>query len=106
MIHQSPFGGAHQWGTLLAARTFTPSSCILLQLVTSTPIYTMEVSSFSRRIEKFSGRPFTISLREFKGTFSTVVCELTLKYGTNYTEAFTFKQLGRYVHYEALNVYE
>jgi hypothetical protein len=35
-----------------------------------------------------------------------VVCELELKYGTNYIEAFAFKQLARYVHYEALNVYE
>jgi hypothetical protein len=45
-------------------------------------------------------------LREFKTTFSTMVCELEFKYGTNYTEAFTFKQLARYVHYEALDVYE
>jgi hypothetical protein len=66
----------------------------------------MEVSSSSGRIKKFSGRLGTISLREFKATFSTVVCELELKYGTNYTEAFTFKQLARYVHYEALDVYE
>ncbi len=66
----------------------------------------MEVSSSSRRIEKFSGRPGTISLREFKATFSTVVCELELKYGANYIEAFTFKQLAHYVHYEALDVYE
>jgi hypothetical protein len=35
-----------------------------------------------------------------------VVCELELKYGVNYTEAFAFKQLARYVHYEALDVYE
>jgi len=35
-----------------------------------------------------------------------VVCELELKYGVNYTEAFTFKQLPRYVHYEALDVYK
>jgi hypothetical protein len=66
----------------------------------------MEVSSFSGRIEKFSGRPSTISLREFKATFSTVVCELEFKYGVNYTKVFTFKQLARYVHYEALDVYE
>ncbi len=66
----------------------------------------MEVNSSSGRIEKFSGRPGTISLREFKVTFSTVVCELELKYGANYTEAFAFKQLARYVHYEALDVYE
>jgi hypothetical protein len=45
-------------------------------------------------------------LREFKATFSTVVCELELKYGANYTEAFAFKQLACYVHYEALDVYE
>jgi hypothetical protein len=35
-----------------------------------------------------------------------VVCELELKYGVNYTKAFAFKQLARYVHYEALDVYE
>jgi hypothetical protein len=35
-----------------------------------------------------------------------MVCELELKYGTNYTEAFALKQLACYVHYEALNVYE
>jgi len=66
----------------------------------------MEVSSSSGRIEKFSGRSSTISLREFKETFSTVICELELKYGANYTKAFAFKQLARYVHYEALDVYE
>jgi hypothetical protein len=65
----------------------------------------MEVKSSSGKIEKFSGRPGTISLREFKATFSTVVCELDLKYGANYIEAFGFKQLARYVHYEALDVY-
>jgi hypothetical protein len=58
----------------------------------------MEVSSSSRRIEKFSERPGTISLREFKATFSTVVCELELRYGANYTDAFAFKQLVRYVY--------
>jgi hypothetical protein len=63
----------------------------------------MEVNNSFGRIEKFNGRPGTISLREFKTTFSTVVCELELKYGTNYTEAFAFKQLARY---EALDVYE
>jgi hypothetical protein len=66
----------------------------------------MEVNSYSGRIEKFSGRPGTISLREFKVTFSTVVCELEHKYGANYTEAFAFKQLAHYVHYEALDVYK
>jgi hypothetical protein len=35
-----------------------------------------------------------------------VVCELELKYGANYTEAFAFKQLAHYVHYEVLDVYE
>ncbi len=105
-VHQSPFGGVNQWGTPVAAPTFTPSPYAPLQAVTSTPTYTMEVSSSSGRIEKFSGRPGTISLREFKAIFSTVVCELELKYGANYTEAFAFKQLARYVHYEALDVYE
>jgi len=106
MVHQSPFGGAHQWGTPAVAPTFSPTLYIPLQTVTSTPIYTMEVSSSSRRIEKFSGRPCIIYLKEFKATFSTVVCELEFKYGVNYTEAFAFKQLVRYVHYEALDVYE
>ncbi len=31
---------------------------------------------------------------------------MELKYGANYTEAFAFKQLARYVHYEVLDVYE
>ncbi len=66
----------------------------------------MEVNNSSGRIEKFNERPCTISLREFKATFSTVVCELELKYGANYIEAFAFKQLAHYVHYEALDVYE
>jgi hypothetical protein len=35
-----------------------------------------------------------------------MVCELELKYGANYTEAFAFKQLAHYVHYEALDVYK
>jgi hypothetical protein len=51
----------------------------------------MEVNNSFGRIEKFNGRPSTISLREFKVAFSTMVCELELKYGINYTEAFTFK---------------
>ncbi len=64
----------------------------------------MEVNNSSGRIEKFSERPGTISLKEFKATFLTVVCELELKYGVNYIEAFTFKQLACYMHYEALDV--
>jgi len=35
-----------------------------------------------------------------------MVCELEFKYGDNYTEAFAFKQLTCYVHYETLDVYE
>jgi len=66
----------------------------------------MKVNSSFGRIEKFSGRLGTISLKEFKATFSTMVYELELKYGANYTEAFAFKQLARYVHYEALDVYK
>ncbi len=66
----------------------------------------MEVNNSFGRIEKFSGRPGTISLREFKATFSIMVCELEFKYSVNYTEAFAFKQLTCYVHYEALDVYE
>jgi hypothetical protein len=66
----------------------------------------MEVNSSSRRIEKFNGRIGTSSLKEFKANFSTLVCELELKYDVNYTEAFAFEQLAHYVHYEALDVYE
>jgi hypothetical protein len=66
----------------------------------------MEVNSSFGRIEKFNKRLSTIFLRELKVTFSTMVYELELEYGTNYTEAFAFKQLARYEHYEALNVYE
>jgi hypothetical protein len=66
----------------------------------------MEVNNSFGKIEKFNRQPSTISLREFKATFSSVVCELELKYGVNYIEAFTFKQLAHYFHYEALDVYE
>jgi hypothetical protein len=45
-------------------------------------------------------------LRVLKATLSIMVCELEFKYGANYTEAFAFKQLAPYVHYEALDVYE
>ncbi len=88
----------------VAAPAFAPSPYVPLQAITSTPIYTMEVSSSFGRIEKFSERPCIISLKEFKATFSTMVCESELKYGANYTEAFAFKQLARYVHYETLDV--
>ncbi len=66
----------------------------------------MEVSNSFRRIKNFNGSAGTIFLGEFKVTFLILVYELKLKYGVNYTEAFTFKQLARYVHYEALDVYE
>jgi hypothetical protein len=33
-------------------------------------------------------------LREFKATFSTMVCELELKYGANYIEAFCIQTIG------------
>jgi hypothetical protein len=58
----------------------------------------MKVSNSSKNIEKFNGRPNTIFFTEFKATFSTVVYELELKYGANYTKAFAFKQLAHYVH--------
>jgi len=106
MVHQNPFGGVNQWGMRVVSFIFTLSFYIPLQVVTSTPIYTMVVNNSFGRIEKFSERPVIIFLKEFKATFSTVVCELELKYCANYTEAFTFKQLARYVHYETLDVYE
>jgi hypothetical protein len=70
-------------GYLVTAPAFTPSPYILLQAVTFTPIYTIEVSSSFGRIKKFNGRPSTISLKEFKAIFSSVVYELELKYGGN-----------------------
>jgi hypothetical protein len=85
MVHESPFGRVIQWGTLGVAPTFTPSPYIPLQAVTSRPIYTMEVNISSGTIEKFSRRPSTIFLREFKANFSIVVCELELKNRANYT---------------------
>jgi hypothetical protein len=66
----------------------------------------MEVSGSFGIIEKFSKKQGTISLKEFKATFSTMIFELELKYGVNYNETFTFKQLAHYVHYEALDVYK
>jgi len=57
-------------------------------------------------LEELRNLPSTIFLREFKATFSTVVCELELKYGANYTKVFAFKQPACYVHCEALDVYE
>jgi len=106
MVHQSPFRGVNQWGTLVVTLAFTLAPYIPLQAITSQPIYTMEVSGSFGKIEKVSKRPSTISLRELKETFSTMVCELELKYGTNYIEVFAIKQLARYVHYEAFHVYE
>jgi hypothetical protein len=73
MVHQSPFGGVNQWSMHVAAPTFTPSPYIPQQAITSTPKYTMEVSNSFRKIEKFNEKPCTISLREFKATFSTMV---------------------------------
>jgi hypothetical protein len=105
-VHENPFGGVNKWGTFVAAPAFTLSLYIPLQVITSTPIYTMEVNNSFGKIEKFNERLGTICLKGFKITFSTVVCELELKYGVNYTEAFTFKQLACYVHCEALDVYE
>jgi hypothetical protein len=105
-VHQNPFGGVNKWGMHVIALAFTPSPYIPLQNITFTPIYTMEVSSSSGRIEKFNGRPGTISLREFKAPFSTMVCELEFKYGAYNTKAFAFEQLAHYVHYETLDVYE
>jgi hypothetical protein len=43
----------------------------------------MEVNISSGGIEKFNESPSTIFLKEFKATFSTVVCELKLQYGSN-----------------------
>ncbi len=91
MVHESPFGGVNQWGMLTATLAFTPLACIPLQAMIFTPIYTMEVSSLLGRIEKFSEKPNTISLKEFKTTFSNVVCELEFKYGANYTKTLAFK---------------
>jgi hypothetical protein len=68
-VHQSPFGGVNQWSMPIVTPAFTLSPNIPLQVVTSTPIYTMEVNNSFGKIEKFSERLGTISLREFKGNF-------------------------------------
>jgi hypothetical protein len=73
MVHQTPFGAVTQWGTCAATLAFTPSPYISLQVVTSTPVYTIEVRCSFGRIKKFGERLSTISLKEFKATFSTVV---------------------------------
>jgi hypothetical protein len=49
-VHQSPFGGVNPWGTPVVALAFTRSPYIPLQVVTFTPIYTMEVNNFSGKI--------------------------------------------------------
>ncbi|CAM6088514.1 unnamed protein product [Calypogeia fissa] len=81
------------------------SATFVLQQATS-PAYSMEGSGSSSKIEKFSGRPGTVTLREFKATFYTIVYELELKFKQDFTNAFAFKQLARYVHHEALDVYQ
>jgi hypothetical protein len=45
MVHQSPFERVNQWGMLVGALAFTPTSYIPLQAVIFTSIYTMEVNS-------------------------------------------------------------
>ncbi len=92
MVHQSPFGGVTQWGMPIITLAFTPSPYISLQVVTCTFICTMEVRNSSSKIEKFNGKSSSISLREFKVTFSTMVCELEFKYSVNYVKAFTLKK--------------
>jgi hypothetical protein len=66
----------------------------------------MEVNSSFCRIENYNERLGTIFLKEFKATFSTVVCELEFKYGVNYIEVFAFKELAHYVHYVTLDINE
>ncbi len=105
-INGTSFGKVNQWGTPAATPAFTTSLYIPLQVITFTPIYTMELNSSFGKIQKFRGRPGSITLREFKVTFSTMVHELEFKYGVNYIKVFAFKQLACYVHYEALDVYE
>ncbi len=45
IVHQNPFGGVNECGMPVVTPIFTPSSYILLQAITPTPIYTMEVNS-------------------------------------------------------------
>ncbi len=74
-VHQNPFGRGNEWGM----PAFTPSPYISLQVVTSRPIYTMDVNNSFGKIEKFSGRLSNISLKEFKVIFLIMVCELEFK---------------------------
>jgi hypothetical protein len=56
MVDQNQFGRVNQKGMFATTTAFTPSPYILLQVITSTPIYTIEVSNSSGRIEKFNRR--------------------------------------------------
>lgn len=46
--------------------------------------------------------PTTLSGQDIKN----IKEELELKYDNNFTNAFAFKKLARYLHYEMLDIYE
>jgi len=69
MIHQSPFVKVNQWGTHVAAPAFTPSSYILLQAITSTPIYTMEVNCSSKENWKIQRKAMYHFFEGVQGNF-------------------------------------
>lgn len=60
----------------------------------------------SGRPEKFSGRPGTMALKEFKAFFRSVMAELRFKYADIYTEHYAFEHMQRYLAEEALASHE
>jgi hypothetical protein len=85
IVHQSPFGGVNKWVRLfphLLSHHLRIFHCKPLLLHPYAPWRSTVLLGELRSL----GRPGTISLRKFKATFSTMVYELELKYGTNYTE--------------------
>jgi hypothetical protein len=70
IVHRSPFGGVNQWGMFVATPAFTPSPYIALQVMTSTPIYTMEVNSSFGRVEKFNRRQMYTTLALTQSAYS------------------------------------
>ena len=68
--------------------------------------YTEMDPSLQGRTQKFSGRPGTISLREFQAWFNGYTADLAMKYGDKYTSHYGFTQLQRFLMEEALLTYE
>lgn len=58
------------------------------------------------REQRFSGRPGTQTLREFKAFVNSLISWFRFKHGANYTAQYMFEQLPMYITDEALDFYE